>query len=76
MGKRGLVFYGIMSLPIALVGYLTYYNYKQFKDFDITTITQDPETKQKYRTSSEIRKMGERSKSEKVPPSDQSSGYM
>jgi len=36
----------------------------------------DPETKQKYLTTSEVRKMGERAKSEKVPLSDEKSGYM
>ena len=76
MGKRGLVFYLIMSLPIGMVAYLTYFNYKQYKDFDPQTLIVDPETKKKYLTTNEIRKMGERSQNEKVPLSDENSGYM
>jgi hypothetical protein len=76
MGKRGLVFYCILATPIAFCSYLVYKNYLEFKDFNPEKLVIDPETNQKYLTPSEVRKMGERAKSEKVPQSDQQSGYM
>jgi hypothetical protein len=76
MAKRGLVFYGILAVPVALFGYLGYRNYQDFKDFNPEKLVINPETNMKYLSQNEIRKMGERSKNDKVPSSDQQSGYM
>jgi hypothetical protein len=76
MGKRGLVFYSILAVPIGLFSYIGYRGYQEFKDFNPEKLVINPETNTKYLTQSEIRKMGERSKSDKVPPSDEKSGYM
>ena len=61
---------------VTFYSYQINYNYNQYKNFDPSTINVDPDTKQKFLTTPEIRKMGERSKSEKVPISDEKSGYM
>lgn len=79
MAKRGIMYYVTMSVGVGMVSYLLYTNWKSsqnLKEFSSSVEMYEKAEGKPLVTQQKIRSMGERNKSDKVPLSDSSSGYM
>ncbi len=82
MAKRGLMYYLTLNVGVTMVAYIIYYTYKSTKHLKEYKNAEEmylkAEDKPKLITQNELRLMGERNKSDKVPLSDNNDkgGYM